>query len=76
MSEKKYTPYIEITKHTDIDGKQVLVATIHKRDDFWTGMEYKKVKTKSTIHFNTEAGYLARVRSWGEALGIEVEENY
>ena len=76
MTKKKHTPYIEITKYTDVKERHVLVATLWKGDDYWPGLEYTVSKVKSNTMANTKNGFLDRIRSWGLALGLEVEENF
>lgn len=70
-------PYIEIVRYKS-DGTYIYVATPHLeiggKNDFWTPLEYR---VGSGINkFNTLKQYLNRVRAYGIAWGIEVEENY
>jgi hypothetical protein len=76
VSEKTFTPYIEITKAKNEEGKTVYSACLWLGDNYWPGPEYVCGKTKATTMLNTKTHFFDRIRSFGKVLGIEVEENY
>ena len=73
---KTYRPYIEITRKRDSDSRYVYSAFIHIKGDHWAALEHTDLKSSASNFFQTDRGFINRVRRFADALGIELEESF
>lgn len=69
------TPYIEVTMQRNIEGRATLIAAMYMDNDAVTFLIHDDPHNMKTT-FDNKNQFLERVRRWGKALDIEVEENF
>ncbi len=68
-------PYIEVTKLRDINNRAVFSACLHIKGDLAEFLTYDSTHNMQ-VAFDNENQFLERVREFGRALNVEVEENF